>query len=161
MEESDLAISIEQEEHRRQTVRQPEQDSGQNGLIFEVIAGGMQIVRNQERDQIEREVDQELLHPQSGQAVDLDLTETRADREQLLAEGNSEINDEQRNEAEQQALQEHDALTRSGQRDLFFQCALICLENSQRLMAEATSLQLSGSADEGRAFSYLCYKQAC
>ena len=31
----------------------------------------------------------------------------------------------------------------------------------QRLMAEATSLQLSGSADEGRAFSYLCYKQAC
>ncbi len=33
--------------------------------------------------------------------------------------------------------------------------------NCQRLMAEATSLQLSGSADEGRAFSYLCYKQAC
>ena len=31
----------------------------------------------------------------------------------------------------------------------------------QRLMAEATSLQLSGSTDEGRAFSYLCYKQAC
>ena len=39
-------------------------------------------------------------------------------------------------------------------------CFDVCMDG-QRLMAEATSLQLSGSADEGRAFSYLCYKQAC
>ena len=39
--------------------------------------------------------------------------------------------------------------------------SLIAFIYRQRLMAEATSLQLSGSTDEGRAFSYLCYKQAC